>query len=209
MIYFLFRKWLFDIVNDLRARARRCILSPDNKDAPVNDVTLIDGTAALEGAASLAFQRAHTVLIAAKPRDVFDYVTNPKSWPEWLPSSHHIDCDDRPMRFGDTFHEHWSTRTGPVHLDWLVIACEPPRLWIGLTQTPFMGPIVVQYDCVPQDGGTLFTRTMRNPARPKMPTSEMIVRMDEEAAFGLANIGRVVESRAASHRDTLSTSRGA
>ncbi|MDB5618027.1 SRPBCC family protein [Tardiphaga sp.] len=142
------------------------------------------------------FERSHSIVIAAPADAVFDYVTNPKSWPEWLPSSHQIDCDDRPMRFGDTFHEHWSTRSGPVNLDWLVIACEPPRLWIGLTQTPFMGPIVVQYICEPTEGGTKFIRTMRNPARPKPPTAEMVARMDEEAVLGLGNIKRKVEDRA-------------
>lgn len=161
----------------------------------MTDVALVDSAAALEGAAPNAFQRAHSILIAATPSAVFDYITNPKSWPEWLPSSHHIDCDNRPMRYGDTFHEHWSTRSGPVNLDWVVIACEAPKLWIGLTQIAFMGPIVVQYDCVDESGKTRFTRTMRNPARPKMPTAEMIARMDEEAALGLGNIKRVVEGR--------------
>jgi hypothetical protein len=184
----------------------------------MSDVALVESADALDGAAPQAFQRAHAIWIAAPPRAVFDYVTNPKSWPEWLPSSHQIDCDDRPMRFGDTFHEHWSTRTGPVNLDWLVIACETPRLWIGLTQTPFMGPIVVQYDCVevaldpekwkpvrgsdqaPNNVGTLFTRTMRNPARPKMPTEEMIARMDEEAKVGLENICRKFTVALTTHR---------
>jgi uncharacterized protein YndB with AHSA1/START domain len=142
------------------------------------------------------FERSHSIVIAAAPEAVFDYVTNPKTWPQWLPSSHDIDCEDRPMRFGDTFHEHWSTRSGPVALDWLVIACERPRLWIGLTHMSVTGPIVVQYVCAEVEGGTKFTRTVRNPARPKAPTSEMIARIDEEAELGLANIKRIVESRA-------------
>jgi hypothetical protein len=87
------------------------------------------------------FERSHSIVIAAAPEAVFDYVTNPKTWPQWLPSSHDIDCEDRPMRFGDTFHEHWSTRSGPVALDWLVVACERPRLWIGLTHMSVTGPI--------------------------------------------------------------------
>lgn len=141
------------------------------------------------------FQRSHSIIIKADPDAIFDYVTNPKSWPEWLPSSHHLDCEDRPMRFGDVFHEHWSTRTSKVELDWLVITCEQPNLWIGMTYAQFMGPIVVQYNCEVVDGGTKFTRTMRNPARPKPPTEEMIARMDEEADIGLANIKRNVEAR--------------
>ncbi|NEW98070.1 SRPBCC family protein [Rhodopseudomonas sp. BR0G17] len=141
------------------------------------------------------FEIRHAVTIAAPPEAVFDYVTNPKSWPEWLPSSHALECDDRPMGFGDTFHEHWSTRSGPVDLDWLVIACDRPLLWIGLTQTSFMGPVVVHYTFEAVDGGTRFTRILRNPARPKPPTPEMVERVSAEAELGLENIKRIVERR--------------
>jgi hypothetical protein len=57
------------------------------------------------------------------------------------------------------------------------------------------GPIVVQYVCAVVDGGTKFTRTVRNPARPKPPTPEMIARIDEEAELGLGNIKRILEAR--------------
>ena len=139
------------------------------------------------------FERSHSVVIAAPPSKVFDYVTNPKTWPQWIASSHEIDCEDRPMRFGDTFHEHWSTRTDKVELDWLVIVCDAPRVWIGLTHAPFIGPIVVQYDCEAVADGAKFTRTLRNPARPKPPSAEVLQRIDAEAALALANIRRNVE----------------
>ncbi|MDF1854030.1 SRPBCC family protein [Pseudooceanicola sp.] len=140
------------------------------------------------------FQRSHSIVIATAPTAVFDYVTNPKTWPKWLSSSHEIDCDDRPMRFGDTFHEHWSTRTAPVDLDWLVIACEPPHLWMGIAQTDFMGPIVLHYTFDDVPGGTRFTRMMRNPARPKLPTDDLLARIDAESNEGLANIKRLLEA---------------
>lgn len=140
------------------------------------------------------FEHRNDIVIAAPADKIFDYVTNPKSWPEWLPSSHHIDCEDRPMRFGDTFHEHWSTRSGRVDLDWVVIACDAPRLWIGLTNaTSFLGPIVVQYNCEDVAGGTRFTRTVRNPQRPKPATEDQVRRMNEEAVLGLSNIKAKVE----------------
>ena len=140
------------------------------------------------------FEHKNDIVIAAPAEKIFDYVTNPKSWPEWLPSSHHIDCEDRPMRFGDTFHEHWSTRTGRADLDWVVIACDPPRLWIGLTNaTSFLGPIVVQYNCEDVAGGTRFTRTVRNPQRPKPATEDQTRRMDAEAVLGLSNIRAKLE----------------
>jgi uncharacterized protein YndB with AHSA1/START domain len=139
-------------------------------------------------------EHRNAIVIAAPAEAIFDYVTNPKSWPQWLPSSHEIACEDRPMRFGDTFHEHWSTRTGRVDLDWLVIACDRPTLWIGLTDAPFLGPIVVQYTCEPAEGGTRFIRTVRNPARPKAATPDQIARMDAEAVLGLGNIKKAVEA---------------
>ena len=143
--------------------------------------------------ATVPFKHSNSIVIAAPAEKIFDYVTNPKSWPEWLPSSHEIDCDNRPMGFGDTFHEHWSTRSGRVDLDWVVIACERPSLWIGLTQTSFIGPVVVHYTLEPAEGGTRFTRIVRNPQRPRAATEDQVRRIDEEAVLGLANIKKNVE----------------
>ena len=145
--------------------------------------------------ATVPFKHSNSIVIAAPAEKIFDYVTNPKSWPEWLPSSHEIDCDNRPMGFGDTFHEHWSTRSGRVDLDWVVIAAERPSLWIGLTNTSFIGPVVVHYSLEPADGGTRFTRIVRNPQRPRAATEDQVRRIDEEAKLGLANIKRNVEGR--------------
>ena len=146
------------------------------------------------GADTHPFERSHSIDIAARPEAVFDYVTNPRTWPQWIASSHELVCDDRPMRYGDTFHEYWSTRSGPVELDWLVIACNQPRLWNGLTGTEFTGPIIVEYRCDDVPGGVKFTRTLRNPARPKPPTPDMLARIDAEAEAALAAIKRNVEA---------------
>jgi uncharacterized protein YndB with AHSA1/START domain len=140
------------------------------------------------------FEHRNDITITAPAETIFDYVTNPKSWPDWLPSSHEIECENRPMRFGDTFHEHWSTRSGRVDLDWVVIACDRPLLWIGLTNAPFLGPIVVQYNLEMTANGTRFIRTVRNPQRPKQPTADQVQRMDQEAVLGLNNIKAKVES---------------
>ena len=145
--------------------------------------------------ATVPFKHSNSIVIAAPAEKIFDYVTNPKSWPEWLPSSHEIECDNRPMGFGDTFHEHWSTRSGRVDLDWVVIACERPSLWIGLTNTSFIGPVVVQYSLEAVEVGTRFTRIVRNPQRPRAATEDQVRRIDEEAILGLANIRKNVEGR--------------
>ena len=146
---------------------------------------------------TVSFERSHSIVVAAEPAAVLDYVSNPNSWLEWMVSSHHIEADDRPHRSGDGFRELWHTRTGEVELNWRVTDGEPGRFWVGEAETAFIGRIVVRYDVEPVDGGTRFTRTLRNPARPKPPSDDMIRRMDEEAEICLANIKRQVEARTA------------
>lgn len=143
--------------------------------------------------ATTAFERSHSIDIAAPPLAVFDYVSNPHSWPEWIAASHELACENRPLVAGETFTEQWGTRRGEVRLDWVVRVCESPRLWIAETATDFTGPILVQYTCEAQDGGSRFTRVVGNPARPKAPTDEMIARIDAEAKVALANIKANVE----------------
>ena len=142
------------------------------------------------------FERKHETVIDAPAEAIFDYVTNPQTWPEWIAASHHIESANRPMTTEDTFSEKWHTRKGEVTLDWVITTCERPGCWIGETGAPFLGPIIVRYDIEPVTGGHRFTRTVTNPARPKPPTPEMIQAVDDEAATALANIKRHVEARA-------------
>jgi hypothetical protein len=143
-----------------------------------------------------AFERSHSILIDATPAEVLDYVSNPNTWPEWIAASHEIEAPDRPLAKGETFRENWVTRTGPAALNWRVTDCRPAAYWIAEADTSFIGRIVCRYDVEAVDGGTRYTRTIRNPARPKPPTDDMIRRIDEEAAVCLQNIKRNVEKRA-------------
>ena len=149
----------------------------------------------MTAASTVAFERSHNIVIGTPATAVFDYVTNPQSWPEWLAASHHIDSENRPLDTGEVFHEKWHIRSGEVALNWIVRAAIRPKLWIVQADTDFIGPIVVQYTCEEHDGRTTFTRTLRNPARKKLPTDEQIANMDAEAKIGLENIKRFVEQR--------------
>lgn len=144
---------------------------------------------------TVAFERSHSIAIAAPATAVFDYVTNPQSWPEWLAASHAIDSANRPLDTGEVFHEKWHIRTGEVSLNWIVRAAVRPTLWIAQAETEFIGPIVIQYVLEEKGGVTTFTRTARNPARKKPPTDEQIAAMDTEAAVGLGNIKKNIETR--------------
>lgn len=143
---------------------------------------------------ALRFERFHEIVIKAPAAAILDYVSNPNSWPQWIASSHEIDSPDRPLQSGDVFHERWATRTGEVRLDWKVLAREHPHLWEAQTHTDFTGPIIVRYEVEAVEGGHLYRRRLINPSRPKMPTEDMIRRIDEEAAISLQNIKKNVEA---------------
>jgi Polyketide cyclase / dehydrase and lipid transport len=143
---------------------------------------------------TLHFERFHEIVIKAPAANILDYVSNPHSWPQWIASSHEIDSPDRPLQAGDRFHERWATRTGEVTLDWEVLVREHPHLWEAKTHTDFTGPIIVRYEVEAVEGGQLYRRRLINPARPKLPTEDMIRRIDEEAALSLQNIKKNVEA---------------
>jgi len=144
---------------------------------------------------TFAFERAHEIIIDAPAAAIFDYVTNPQTWPQWIAASHQIDSADKPLTTEDTFSETWATRKGEVTLNWVITTCERPTCWVGETGAAFLGPIIVRYDLEAVGDGQRFTRTVSNPARPKPPTPEMIAAVDAEAATALANIKRNVEAQ--------------
>jgi len=146
---------------------------------------------------TVRFERSHDILIAAPPAAVLDYVSNPNSWPEWMPASHHIDSPDRPLQIGEGFTERWGTSRGEVRLDWRVTERDHPHRWVARAETDFLGPIVARYTVEEVAGGSRYTRTILNPARPKAPTPAIVQRVDDEAAVCLANIKNAVERRAA------------
>lgn len=142
-----------------------------------------------------AFERRHDILIDAPPAAILDYVSNPNSWPEWIAASHAIFSPDRPLEVGETFEEQWHTRKGEVRLAWRVTEREEGRRWTARTEAPFLGEIIVTYLCEPAGAMTRYTRILRNPARDKPPTDEMLQRIDAEAREALANIKANVERR--------------
>jgi len=144
---------------------------------------------------TVSFERSHVITIDAPQGAVLNYVSNPNSWCEWLKATHDITAENRPLITGDTFSEKWVTRTGDVTLDWVVTDHAENSFWVGETKTDFIGVIIVRYDVTRVGEQTSFKRTMINPARKKLPTSDMISRMDEEADIALLNIKKIVEQR--------------
>ncbi|MFT7599171.1 MAG: hypothetical protein ACI8TP_002100 [Acidimicrobiales bacterium] len=157
-----------------------------------------DSTAVSSSTASpstVGFEQSLAIAIEAPALAVLDYVSNPQTWPQWMPATHEIISDDRPLQQDETFSERWVTRKGEVGLAWSVTKREDPTLWQAECETPFTGPIVACYEVeVTGPSSCIYTRRIINPARPKAPTGEMIERMDAEARLCLDNIKRVVES---------------
>lgn len=150
-------------------------------------------------AGPVPFELATSIEIEAPAGAVLDYVSNPQSWPQWMPATHEIRSDDRPILAGETFAERWATRQGEVGLAWRVTERVEAVRWVAETETPFTGPIVCRYEVEALgEGRCRYTRRIVNPARPKAPTQEMVDRMRAEADVCLANIKRNVEQLAAS-----------
>lgn len=141
------------------------------------------------------FTRKHDIFIEAPAEAVYDYVCNPRSWPEWLAASHEIEGPDQPLQLGQTFREAWQIRRGMIELHWTVTESNRPSAWTCRADTAFMGPIIIRYSFVGEKGRTHYSRELTNPDRPSEPTQDQLRRMDEEARIGLSNIKKQVESR--------------
>ncbi len=143
------------------------------------------------------YERSHDIVIEAPPAAVLDYVSNPNTWREWMPATHHIEAADRPLQAGERFFEKWATRQAEVALEWTVVDRVDGQRWEAHTLTDFIGPIECVYAVVPVGTGCRYIRTIRNPQRPKPPTAEMLERIDAEAQVCLDNIKRITEALAA------------
>ena len=144
---------------------------------------------------SVSFTHNNQIQIDAPPEAVYDYVCDPNSWPEWLPASHAIESPRRALTKGEHFEEKWHIRRGEITMSWRVTESDRPNAWTVEAETTFIGRIVIRYTFEASAGGTTYTRSLINPARPSPPSAQQLVQIDEDARIGLANIKRIVEQR--------------
>jgi uncharacterized protein YndB with AHSA1/START domain len=101
----------------------------------------------------------HTVVIAATPQRVFDFVTNASRWKRWHPATHAVHgVPDRPLVWGETMVEHIKAAHRSFEATWTVTAREPGALWRIETRTPY-GASILTYRLAPHPEGTWFERT--------------------------------------------------
>ncbi len=110
--------------------------------------------------AAPAFERIrHSVVLAAPPERVFDFVTDASQWHRWHPATRSVrDVPQRPLVLGETMVEHIRAAHRSFEATWTVTACERPRRWQIETRTP-LGASVVSYQFAPAGAGCRFERT--------------------------------------------------
>lgn len=130
---------------------------------------------------------------------VFEFVTNASLWTHWHPATEAVIAPSRPLQTGDRAQE--SIRVGKRRLSatWIVLACEPPQLWV-IAASPPEGDARIAYELrADGDALTRFFRTLAYRSR-RWPwtmldsnlSRSMLTRQSERA---MANLKRVLEGR--------------
>jgi uncharacterized protein YndB with AHSA1/START domain len=97
--------------------------------------------------------------IARPPLEVFDYVTTPRNWPAWHPSSLSVTGPtDHPLDVGERCTEQYIVAGRRGVTDWFVRERDPGRRWVIEAQPAGGGSGTITYTLTPADGGTRFER---------------------------------------------------
>jgi Polyketide cyclase / dehydrase and lipid transport len=104
----------------------------------------------------------HSIVIAADPGVVFDYVCTPAFWPDWHPSSLRLHGDAaRPLRVDDRFEEDIRAGGREARLRWRVLAADAPRLWTAQAVASNGVELELTYRVHAATHGTLFERDLQ------------------------------------------------
>lgn len=103
----------------------------------------------------------HSIVIAADPGVVFDYVCTPGFWPDWHPSSLRLHGDAaRPLHADDRFEEDIRAGGREARLRWRVLTAEAPALWTAQAVADNGVELELTYRVQPAANGTLFEREL-------------------------------------------------
>ena len=101
-----------------------------------------------------------SIRIDRRIEDVFDFVTTPRSWLSWHPSSVRVRGDtDHPLHLGEQVAEDFivAGKTGCV--TWTVTDRVEPQRWAITGSVNRAGGGTITYGLMPDGEGTLFTRS--------------------------------------------------
>jgi uncharacterized protein YndB with AHSA1/START domain len=97
--------------------------------------------------------------IERPPVEVFDYVTTPRNWPAWHPSSLSVTGDaDHSLGVGERCTEQYIVAGRRGVTGWFVREREPDRRWVIEAQPSGGGSGTITYTLSPEDGATRFER---------------------------------------------------
>ena len=104
--------------------------------------------------------RVRTVTtIARRPAAVFDYVTTPRYWPRWHPSSLSVTGDtDHSLDVGERCSEQYNVAGRRGVTDWFVRERHPDTRWVIEAQPTRGGSGTITYSLSPDGTGTRFER---------------------------------------------------
>ncbi|WP_322617215.1 sterol desaturase/SRPBCC family protein [Pseudomonas sp. BIC9C] len=102
----------------------------------------------------------HQIVIAGHPIDVLAYASTVTLWPQWHPSSLHIDGPNGPLHAGARFEEDIRAGGRDGHLSWEVAEYLPGRRWSARARGDHGLSLVVTYECDATGPDTRFVRTL-------------------------------------------------
>ncbi|VVM96825.1 sterol desaturase/SRPBCC family protein [Pseudomonas fluorescens] len=102
----------------------------------------------------------HQIVVTGNPVDVLAYASTVTLWPQWHPSSLHIDGPRGPLHAGARFEEDIRAGGRDGHLSWQVMEYLPGRRWSARAQGDHGLSLEVTYECAATGDNTRFVRTL-------------------------------------------------
>jgi hypothetical protein len=145
--------------------------------------------------------RIDKAIIIDRPLDVvFDYITTPRNWLVWHPSSLAVSgAIDHSAAPGEKIEEEFVVAGFHGKASWIVVTREAPRLWVIDGVVELGGGGTIRYFLSPANGGTQFKREFiyHAPNLLFIVLDELWIRtrIDGESATALKQLKAVLESR--------------
>ncbi len=146
-----------------------------------------------------ATKLVNEVVIQTTPETVFNYVSRPDLWHEWHPASRSAVLPRTPLQIGDHFDEVIAVNYPFISVKratrYRVTKSEPGKVWeVQGSSTLF--DLTIHYDFYPQDGGTLFRRTLTYSVKGLLALFEPLLvrpKIARQSAAALAGLKRKLE----------------
>lgn len=141
----------------------------------------------------------HEIDIARDRADVLAYASDASRWPQWHPSSLHVDGPAGPLAAGSRFDEDVRAAGRVDHLHWDVVRTEPGALWQARASNEAGSlRILLTYECRRSAHGTRFARTLHyHSPNPLLRLANALVmrrRVERESAHSLTLLKRRLEA---------------